>query len=402
MWADELPPTAGLPLRLGDLLPRRTRLEDRLHALYDLPDPLLTCSGTAAFLLSLRALQRLAPRRDEVVVPAYTCPLVALAVRAAGLQLRLCDLREGHFDMDTAALRAVCGPRTLAVVPTHLGGRLTDVASASAVAHACGAWVIEDAAQALGARLGGTSAGLQGDIGFFSLAVGKGLSLYEGGVLVSADPELRALLAREAAQVPWRLLWELRRSLELLGMTLLYRPMALRLAYGLPLRRALRRGDPEAAIGDRFDAQIPLHRLGPWRRAVGANAAIRLADFQVAARARALEWRSELTALPGLEVFGDRPGERGTWPVLWLRLPDRQCRDAVLDALWTQGVGASRMFIHALPDYAYLRDCVPDTSVPQARALAECTLTLGNSAWLDAPRRARIRQVLADVLSHRV
>lgn len=396
MLRPELPPTAGLPLRARDLLRvgGAATLEQRLQALFGLPEPLLTCSGTAALLLVLRVLRAQAPDRDEVVVPAYTCPLVALAVHAAGLRLRVCDLCEDHFDFDLQALRAACGRATLAVVPTHLGGRVADVDAALEVARGCGAWVIEDAAQALGARSGGVSVGLRGDAGFFSLAAGKGLSLYEGGVLVSVHPTLRARLARELRQVPARPLWELRRSAELLGLALLYRPRPLAWAYGRPLRQALRRGDLVAAVGDRFDADIPLHRVGAWRRAVGANAVQRLPRFLAEAQARALEWRTRLQALPGVEVFGDRPGECGSWPVLWLRLPDRARRDAALARLWGAGLGVSRMFIHALPDYDYLQGRVPPASVPRARALAACSLTLGNGVWLDAAARQRIEQAL--------
>lgn len=69
------------------------------------------------------------------------------------------------------------------------------------VAHDCGAAVIEDAAQGLGAFFGGRSVGLSGDIGFFSLAVGKGLTTYEGGVLFSRDPDLHAELQGTASRV---------------------------------------------------------------------------------------------------------------------------------------------------------------------------------------------------------
>src|SRR6185437_100016 len=50
-------------------------------------------------------------------------PLVAIAVHQAGLELQLCDLRPGHYDMDPQALRTTCDERTLAILPTHLAGR---------------------------------------------------------------------------------------------------------------------------------------------------------------------------------------------------------------------------------------------------------------------------------------
>ncbi|OAX55404.1 nucleotide sugar aminotransferase, partial [Xanthomonas translucens pv. translucens] len=223
-----------------------------------LPDALLTCSGTAALVIALRTLAA-ASRRRQVLVAAYTCPLVALAVAHCGLQLVLCDLLPDAIEPDPAQLAQRCGNDTLAIVATHLGGRLTDLAPLRHAAAACGAVLIEDAAQALGGvHADGRPAGLGGDIGVCSLAVGKGPTLYEGGLLMSPHAPLQRSLAAMAARLgqrDWR--WELQRSLQLLGYAALYRPRALRWAYGAPLRRALRRGDRVGAAGDHFDAAIP-------------------------------------------------------------------------------------------------------------------------------------------------
>jgi perosamine synthetase len=379
----ELPPTAGLPLRLGDLRPGAPTLAADIAALLDTPPLLLECSGTASLLIALTTLRELQPQRRRVVVPAFTCPLVAIAVQQAGLELELCDLRHGHYDMDPAALRAACDERTLAIVPTHLAGRVADVDDALATARQVGAYVIEDAAQALGARRDGVSVGLAGDVGFFSLAAGKGLSIYEGGLLLARDPSLRERLARTAARlVPRRPGWEWKRRIELLGYAVLYRPWGLRLAYGNPLRRALRRGDPVAAVGDDFPLTIPLHRVGRWRQAVGAHAATRLPAFLDRLSAQAQRRLSRLRQIGGVEVFDDDAGARGTWPFLLLLLPDRQRRDAALAQLWPSGYGVSRLFIHALPDYAYLAGIVPAQDVPHARDFAARSLTIGNSPWM--------------------
>lgn len=379
----ELPPTAGLPLRPGDLRPGAPALADNLAALLGTPPLQLECSGTAALLLALTTLRELQPQRRRVVVPAFTCPLVAIAVRQAGLELELCDLRHGHCDMDPAALRAACDERTLAIIPTHLAGRVADVDDALAVARQVGAYVIEDAAQALGARRDGVSVGLAGDVGFFSLAAGKGLSIYEGGLLLARDPSLRERLARTAARlVPHNSGMEWKRRIELLGYAALYRPRGLRLAYGNPLRRALRRGDPVAAVGDDFPLTIPLHRVGRWRQAVGAHAAVRLPAFLDRLSAQAQRRLPRLRQIGGVELLDDPAGAHGTWPFLLLLLPDRQRRDAALDQLWPSGYGVSRLFIHALPDYAYLAGIVPARDVPHARDFAARSLTIGNSPWM--------------------
>ncbi|MFT3800145.1 MAG: DegT/DnrJ/EryC1/StrS family aminotransferase [Burkholderiaceae bacterium] len=396
----ELPPTAGLPLRWRDFLPGSGSLEEALADLFGTPPMQLECSGTSALRIALQTLQQQQPTRRVVIVPAYTCPLVAIAVHSLGLELRLCDLAPGHHDFDHRSLAALCDAHTLAVIPTHLGGRVVDVERACAVARRHGAFVIEDAAQALGAFDRGQSVGLRGDVGIFSLAAGKGLSLFEGGLLLARDPELRQALARTSRRQirsDWRR--ELQRSLELLGLAVCYRPGLLGLAYGRPLRRMLAAGDPERAVGDVFPLQIPQHRVGRWRRHVGYRAAARLPTFLSESRERALHWKTRLRQLPDLQVHDDPPGAQGVWPVLMLELPDARRRDAALQRLWTCGLGVSRMFIHALPDYGYLRGIVPDVDMPNARDFAARMLTVGNSPWLDAARVDAIAEALQTVLS---
>ena len=396
LFARELPPTAGLPIQASDFLPGGGDLREVLASQLGTPPLQLTCSGTHALLIALRTLRKRAPRRDTVIMPAYTCPLVPIAVHGLGLRVQLCDTRRGHFDFDPGQLRRLADARTLAILPTHLGGRIADVELACEVARNAGAWVIEDAAQALGARVGNTSVGLRGDIGFFSLAAGKGLSLHEGGLLVSRDDELRAALAGHAVQhVRSSLRWELLRSVQLIGLAACYRPSLLSLVYGNPLRSALQRDDLEEAVGDIFPLDIPQHRVSHWRQNIGARAARRLPAFLQAGRLRALQLRVQLAQLPAVEVVDGLAGSGGTWPLLMLLLPSQRARDAVLKDLWPRGLGASRMFIHALPDYTYLRGIVPQDDMPNARDFAARMLTLGNSAWQTREDTAEILQVLA-------
>ncbi|HZX29959.1 MAG TPA: DegT/DnrJ/EryC1/StrS family aminotransferase [Rhodocyclaceae bacterium] len=388
---EEIPPTAGLPLGLRDLLPaRQADFPGAMADFLGVPRVGVECSGTACLVVILKTLQRLSPRRT-VVVPAYTCPLVVFAVTHCGLQLRLCDLAPGSFELCPEALQRVCDSDTLAVLPTHLGGRVADLAPILAVAAHRGAFVVEDAAQALGAREAGRRLGLAGDAGFFSLAAGKGLSLFEGGVWVARDPAMAAELARTSAEtIPAQFWQEAFRCLQLLGYAALYRPGPLRYAYGAPLRRALKENDPVAAAGDEFSPDIPLHRVSAWRQAVGCRGLSRLPGFQAALRTQALARLPRLAGLPGVKVFGDRSGEEGTWPFFMLLLPDRQTRDAVMAELWGSGLGLARMFANALPDYEYLRPWVAPADCPNARDFADRSLTVTNSLWLDNARFERI------------
>lgn len=393
----ELPPTAGLPLQWRDLLPQRgdADFEAILRPVLGIDDVQVTCSGTAALVIALTTLSRSSPR-SEVIVPAYTCPLVAMAVSHCGLKLRVCDLARDGLELDPDMLSSLCGPRTLAIVPTHLGGRVVHIGAAIKCAAHSGGWVIEDAAQALGARhADGTPVGMRGDIGLYSLAAGKGLTMYEGGLLVSRHPGLRAQMRAVANELaPPQLLWELRRSIELLGYAAFYRPRQLQWVYGMPLRRALSRQDVEAAAGDIYPTRIPLHRVGSWRLAVAARAALRLPAHLLSLDQQARRRIAQLQRIAGVEVIGDAPGAQGVWPVLMVRMRHRSGRDAVLSRLWGAGVGLGIPFAHALPDYAALQDVIPKAAVPNARDFAARVLAISNTPWLDDATFMRIIEVI--------
>ena len=413
----ELPPTAGLPVRYGDFIRTPPRpFADSLADWLGLPLPALTCSGTAALVVALHTLRALSPDRNEVILPAYTCPLVSLALRVdggralhvkpgpkveSGLRAVVCDTVPGGFDFDPVALARLCTKRTLALVPTHLGGRVADVATAKAAAEACGAAVIEDAAQALGARDAGQSVGLAGDAGLFSLAVGKGLTTYEGGVLFGRDPALHEKLCRNAAALlPFHPLWSLRRVLELAGYAFFYRPDRLWHAYGRALATNLDRNDELAAVGDAFTvSDIPLHSLDVLRRRAAANAFGRLPAYLEQGRQRALSRLPALKALPGCAVVEDRPGAEGVWPFIMLLMPGREQRDLALQRLWREGAGVSKLFVRALPDYPGPGGGAGSPEeTPNARDFAGRMLTITNTHWLDRETFARLVQEIGSCL----
>lgn len=390
----EIPPTNGLPLQARDFVGRpHQSLTQAVQQWLHLPnEPIITCSGSAALMLALEVLAHREPERDEVIVPAYTCPIVVLAVARAHcprpLKIRLCDLAPESVNMDTAELASVCSARTLAVLATHLGGRVADVSAIKAVAGPHGARVVEDAAQGMGARVGAQSVGLAGDVAFFSLAVGKGLSTYEGGLLFAKDDALHERLREHAARrLNPNLFWTMRRRAELLGYALLYRPAGLPYVYGRPLRRALQAHDEAMAVGDTFDRScFPVHRMDDFRQRVAANAFERLPAFLDEAYSRARSRISMLSTISGLRVADDTPGVRGVFPFLMVLMPSKARRDRILDRLWTSGLGVSKLFVHTVPEYACVGPFLPQSelrSYPNARGFADRMFTISNSAWLD-------------------
>lgn len=388
----EPPPTAGLPLSLPDFLPNSTSLEAGLAAFLQQETVHIESSGTAAIMLALSALKRLSHRRT-VIIPAYTCPFVPLAILRCGLTPVICDTKKQHFDFCPESLNALCNEDTLAIMPTHLGGRVADLGSLINIAQQCGAYVVEDAAQALGARWQGQLVGTLGDIGCYSLGVGKGLTIYGGGAVIARESQVRqALQATHHDIVPFKFTWEIKRLFALIGYYIFYRPLWLGLVFGKPLRKHLKRGQFIEAVGDDCSAHFPVHQVGRWRKAIGAQALQRLPAFHELTRAQALRRNAMLNKISGVEVLDDAAGDAGTWPYLLVLMPTQQARDAALSALWSAKLGVGRLFIHALCDYDYLP--FKQVSAPNAQDFASRTLTITNSPWLKEGDFIKICKVL--------
>ncbi len=146
-------------------------------------------SGLDALIISLRALSM--EPGDEVIVPAFTFVATVFAIRMAGATPVLVDVcpKTGLVRAEDVA-RAV-GPRTRAIVPVHLYGRLCEMDGLMEIARAHKLRVVEDAAQAHGAMRGGRLAGSFGDLGCFSFYPTKNLgALGDGGAVIGNDAEL--------------------------------------------------------------------------------------------------------------------------------------------------------------------------------------------------------------------
>lgn len=374
----EIPPTAGLPIHWSDWLPTNKNLPQQISQLFGLPPLQLTCSGTIALVIALTTLSNNNPQRKYVIIPAYTCPLVALAIHHCGLHIKLCDLAANSFDFDFTHLESLMSDQILAVIPTHLGGRVADVQQVKKLTKTYNITIIEDAAQALGAEVG-----IYGDITFFSLAAGKGLTLYEGGLLTAHNAILRNQLLETAQSiVPTNIAWELRRSFELLGYTILYNPFGLHFIYGNPRRKSLKNKHLIEAVGDDFSFNLPLHKVSKFRQRIGARAVTRLPYFIEKTTDQALCRIKQLQEIKGVRII-EGANNVGTWPFLMVLLPSKNIRDDILNKLWQEPLGVSRLFIHDLPNYQYLNKVVPQIAMPNAQDFADRMLTITNSLWLE-------------------
>lgn len=321
-----------------------------------------TASGTCALLIALQALKQLKPERKTVIVSAYTCPKIAIAVKAAGLRLGICDTAANSVDFDYYRLEQICGADTLSIVSTHIAGLFCDVSRTLDVARSVGAFLIEDAAQAFGACLHDKPAGTTGDIGVFSLGFGKGPELGSGGFLTTDDTELYHLassIAKSTAK-PWSLKTEIKAFAHLLQ----------------------RQPFEKFSVAERsnFAASIDAREVSPYRRSVVSAQLRRLGEVVARNNVRARERVAMLQQVPALQVLVEQPGERGSWPYIFVTFPKEQDCVQLLEEHHNWGV--SQLYVFALPDYRFLNFPVPAVHTPNAQSMASRSLTVTNSQLL--------------------
>lgn len=177
--------------------PLTAEFEKNLATFLDVPHVIATSSGTAALTLALLAAG--VGSGDEVIVPNRTWISTAHAPHLLGAKVVLVDVMSEKPILSAEAFAAAITPRTKAVLPVHLNGRLADMNAINAIAAERGIIVIEDACQAFFSRFpDGRAAGTKSFAGCFSFAIGKPLSCGQGGAVVTHNPDVahRLRLAR--------------------------------------------------------------------------------------------------------------------------------------------------------------------------------------------------------------
>jgi perosamine synthetase len=164
------------------------RLERRLADEHGVSFALSCGSGTFAVEVALRALQ-VGPG-DEVAMAAYDYPGNFLGVHAVGAVPVLVDLDPDNWNLSAERLAEAVGPRTRAMIVSHLHGGQVPMPEVMELARSRGLAVVEDAAQAVGATVAGRRAGSWGDVGVLSFGGSKLLSAGRGGALLTNRAEV--------------------------------------------------------------------------------------------------------------------------------------------------------------------------------------------------------------------
>jgi len=345
---------------------------------------LLTCSGTAAFYLILETIKKLSNKKT-VVIPAFICPLIPLAIKRASLKVEVCDTNAHNFDFDTGKLKSICEENNdiLAILAVHLGGLPADLDALKEIAKIKNAFIIEDCAQSLGARYHDKETGTLGEFSFFSLCRGKGLSIYEGGIAVSNLAGYAQLLNDTAKKIIYQnILSECLKITELFAYSVFYRPSLFWLAFRLPQIFWQIRDEPIRAMGEYFTLNFPVHEVSAFREYAGHMNFSYLNEKINAQRKKAGVYLDGLKNISGIKPIVEQEQTKANYPYLTLILENIQKRNSALDFFKNSGLGISRVYLYAITDYDYLKNIIPDADCPNSRGLAERTITLSTSSFL--------------------
>ncbi len=168
--------------------PKVEAIEGALAAYVGVQHAVGVSSGTDALLAALMALG-VGPG-DEVVTTPYTFFATAGSIVRLGAEVRFVDIDPGTYTLDPARLEAALTEKTKAIIPVHLYGQCADMTPILQVAGARGIPVVEDAAQALGARYDGKQACAFGKAGCLSFFPSKNLGcIGDGGMVLTDDAD---------------------------------------------------------------------------------------------------------------------------------------------------------------------------------------------------------------------
>lgn len=391
-----LVPPAGAPLRIRDVAraarrgrPGRPRLADALRERVGVAAFALS-SGRAALSLTFQILRRTSDR-PEVVIPAYTCFSVPSAVAHAGLRIRLCDVDPKTLDLDPKALARLDLSRVLCIVPSGLYGLPADLEELERVARVSGVFLIDDAAQCLGATVNGRPCGTFGDAGIYSLGRGKGITTMGGGILVTRRPELARSLERELDALTRP---SLPTTCVLAGASLVYASLLRPSRYWLVDRL------PFLDLGaSRFEPDFPIARLSDYQQRLATELWPLVHAYNDIRRRLAGRLRAGIEHVEGIEI---PQCVAGAHPV-YLRFPiltkDGASRETLLRRLRRAGIGASPSYPTSVADIAGIAPhLAPDDEriVPGARSVASRILTLPTHPGVTARDIDRMIAIIAD------
>jgi dTDP-4-amino-4,6-dideoxygalactose transaminase len=171
------------------------QFEERFAQLIGIKEAVAVSSGTDADALALAVLYDFGAKRgDEIIVPALSFAATGNSVLQAGFKPVFVDIERKTLNINPELIEKVISDKTRAIMPVHLMGKPAKMDEINKIAKKYKLFVIEDAAEAYGAKYKGKNAGTLGDMAAFSLYVAHIITTVEGGIVVTNRSEFAEIL----------------------------------------------------------------------------------------------------------------------------------------------------------------------------------------------------------------
>ena len=299
-------------------------------------------NGTAALHLALAALD--IGRGDEVIVPSLTFIATANAVAYTGAIPVFADSEEDTWNIDPACIEKLITDRTRAIIPVHLYGQPCKMEEIQSIARKYELYVIEDAAEAIGAKYKSQSVGSIGNIGCFSFFGNKVITTGEGGMLVTDSKDIfeKARILRDHGMDPSRKYWH-------------------------------------PWIGFNY-------RMTNLQAAVGVGQLERIDDILDHKRTIVDTYRTELQQVKGLTLPPENDWSNNVCWMFSVLLEHNRSREAMLERLYRNNIEVRPFFhpVHSMPPYK------DNVSLPVCEHLSSRGLSLPSYPKLEESEIGRI------------
>jgi perosamine synthetase len=393
-------PAVPMPLSVGDW--RRAcaagpeapeELAEACRARHEALAAFSISTGRSALWLALKALKKLRPERNRVILPAYTCPTVGRAIQAAELQGLCADVSLDDFTIAPAAVERLLDETVLAVVAPHMFGMAGNVQALSEQCRRQGVVLIEDLAQACGAQCQGRAVGTFGGLAFNSLGRSKNVRGYTGSVLWVNEAELVESVAHEYENLPGSGDAGLRGDqLKQLAIVLLSQPHAWNVARRLPLL--------QVGAEDQDFEEHPT-RLSPWQAALGSISLQRVDKYNAIRKAVAATVLEGLAGIEGIVPQVASSGCDSTYLRLGLRvMGPAERRDALVRRLQGAGIDARAFYTRVMYEYEWWGRDGRQGECPAAKELLAGNLVLPMHFGTGSRGIRNLTQVLRGSLQH--
>jgi len=367
----------------------------KIKSAFDVKHCLFVSSGRTALYLLLKCLYELKGEsaRNQVIIPSYTCFSVPGSVEKAHLQVRICDINPTTLSYDLGQLSRFDFSKVLAIVTSNLYGIPNDLPEIEKIARKNGVYLIDDAAQSMGAKVDGRFSGAYGDVGLYSLDKGKNITSIQGGIVVTNSDLIAESMKRIIQSLPGQSsLNVFADCIKLLLYAVLLPPNRYWVVTKLPF----------LGLGlTPYTTDYPVHQYSKIMAAIADLLFDDLAAITQTRVSNARTLENRLGKLPGLSLidFKDK-----VEPV-FLRFPvlihDYAIRDKLTTELNKQGIGATHSYPSSILDIDQLQQKLIDNkgSAKGGKQVAEQILTLPTHPYSQGPHMEKIEQIFKSILT---